>query len=291
MTILAIAQACANRLQLTSPTTFIGSTDNNMIMLKSMIEVAINEIKDDFPWPELVREYTFTLATSTDSYAFPGDYDRRMNLSLWNRSQKWPLMGPIDAVEWQLYKSGLITTFPRQRFRVKGSGTSQFFIDPTPSSSENGQTCVYEYVSTNAVRPKTWIASTSWAGLRYSWYNGNYYDRGGVGAATTGTIAPTHTSGSVSDGSISWTYINTPYAFTYDSDEVILDNVMIQDGAIWRFKLERGLDFQDLKAQALDQIETTKTKLMGAGVLTVNNRMMGAPLIGFWSYPEGNFGI
>ena len=74
-------------------------------------------------------------------------------------------------------------------------------------------------------------------------------------------------------------------------DEVILDNVMIQDGAIWRFKLERGLDFQDLKAQALDQIETTKTKLMGAGVLTVNNRMMGAPLIGFWSYPEGNFGI
>lgn len=289
MTILAIAQACAKRLQLTSPTTFVGSTDNNMILLKAMIEKALDDIKDTYVWPELEREYTFTLSTSTASYAFPTDFDSRQFGTEWNRTQHWPLIGPLDAVEWQQYKSGYTTSFPMQRFRVKGSSTTQFYIDPTPSSSENGQTIVYEYISTNVVRPKTWVASTAWAGFQYCWYNGNYYDRGGVGAASTGTTPPTHVTGSASDGSISWTYINTTYPITYDSDEIILDNSMIIDGAVWRFKMERGLDYQELKLNAEEGIELAVTKLAGAATMTINQKRLGAPLIGPWSYPEGNF--
>lgn len=263
-----------------------------MILLKAMIETALTDIASEYPWPELQREYTFTLATSTASYALPGDFNRFQMETMWNRTQKWPLIGPLDAVEWQQYKSGLVTTLPRQRYRIKYWATTQFFVDPTPSSSENGQTCVYEYISATTLRPKTWVASTSWAGISYCSYNGNIYDRGGTGAATTGTTAPTHTSGTVSDGSINWTYVSAAYSTIIDdSDEVILDNTMITDGAIWRFKQERGLDFEDLRQQANNQKDANKTNLSSAGVLTINKMRGGAFMIGPWSYPEGNFGI
>jgi len=291
MTILAIAQTCANRLQLTSPTTFIGSTSNNMILLKAMIDMALSEIADDFPWPELIKEHTFTLATSTAAYALPGDFDRVQNETLWNRTQLWPLIGPLDSVEWQRYVSGLVTTIPRQRFQIKGWASTQFYVHPTPTSSENGQTCVYNYCSTVTRIPKTWVTLTSWNGIQYCSYNGNIYDRGATGAATTGATPPTHTTGAVSDGVVTWTYTSTYDAFTHDTDEIILPEDSIIDGAVWRFKRERGLDYEDLRKSAEDELQITKTKKCGADVLTINRWRMSTPMIGPWSYPDSNYGI
>lgn len=292
MTILSIAQTCATRLMLTSPSTFIGSTDNNMILLKAMLEQTVQDMVSDFAWPELQKEYTFTLATSTANYVLPSDIDRIAMETIWNRDQNWPLIGPLDAVGWQAYKSGVATSMPRQRFRVKGWQTNQFYLDPTPTSSENGETIALEYISKTCIRPKTWVASTSWAGLTYCSYNGNIYDRGGTGAATTGTSAPVHTSGAVSDGTITWTYVSAAYeTFTYDSDEVILDNGLVTDGAIWRFKRERGLDYQELMVEWNDAIDKAKTRLTSAGIQQVSGGVGHGNMIGLWSYPTGNYGI
>lgn len=290
MTILAIAQTCAKRLMLTVPSTFIGSTSNNMILLKAMIDLTIDEIRDEYPWPELEKEYTFTLSTSVESYALPGDYDRKQNETLWNRDQNWPLIGPMDAVLWQQYKSGLITSLPRQRFRIKGWGLTQFFIDPTPSTDENGQTIAYEYISKTARRPKTWTSGTVWTGLRYCSYNGYIFDRGTEGAATTGTDnAPTPAD--LTDGLITWTLLSTAYeSFTYDSDEVILDNEIITQGAIWRFKRERKLGHLELQESAEKEFDKAKTKLSGATVIDFKRGGQKAPyMINESNYPDGSY--
>lgn len=286
-----MAQTCCNRLQITAPvSSFPTSTDNNFILLKALMNEAAQSIRDEYSWPELQREYTFDLATSTESYILPGDYDRTLSETWWNRTQRWPLIGPMTPQDWQLYKSGLITQIPRQRFRVKYWATKQFFIDPTPTSSENGQTCVYEYITRTVFRPKTWVASTSWTGLSYCSYNGNIYTRGSEAAATTGTIAPVNTSGSQSDGSITWTYVDTAYdTIVYDSDECILDNDMIIDQTVWRFKQERGLDYEDLRQQAKESKEVTKTKLSGSGVVSMNSRIGYPPILSINNYPEGKF--
>lgn len=291
MTVLSTVQTIAKRLILPTPSAAVGSTDNNVTLILALLEQTGKEIRDDFPWPELVKEYTFTLATSTDSYVLPSDFDSTNQLTLWNRDQHWPLIGPTSGEDWQTYKSGLITTLPRQRYRVKGWQSKQFFIDPTPSSSENGQTIAYEYQSKTWIRPKTWVASTSWGGIQYCSYNGNIYDRGGVGVATTGTTPPTHTSGAVSDGSITWTYYSSAYeTFIHDTDEVILDEEMLIEGCVWRWKAERGLDYQDLKERAIRQVESQKTKANGVSVVSARRRAGLPPLIGIWSYPEGNYG-
>lgn len=290
MTILAVAQTCAQRLQITSPSSFVGSTDNNMVLLKVMIEQAAQEIRNEFPWPELIREYTFTLATSTDSYALPGDFDRTIMESLWNRTQKWPLIGPLDAVDWQNYKSGFTTNLPRQRFRIKYWANSQFFIDPTPTSGENGQTLVYEYVSKTVFRPKTWVTATAFAAATYCSYNGNIYYTSAGG--TTGASAPVHTSGSASDGTVTWVYQSGAFeTITKDTDEILLNNQMIIDGACWRFKRERGLDFEEAMRIAEEQKDLAKSKLQGAGVLSVAKQRLGVPMMGTWSYPVGSYGL
>lgn len=290
MTVLAVAQRCTERLQLPAITTLVGNTSNNAILLKSLLEQAAQDLRDEYPWPELNKEYTFTFTDAVASYALPSDFNRTQMETLWNRTQHWPLIGPLDAVSWQFYKSGIVATFPMQRFRIKGWVTNQFFIDPTPDSTVATQTAAYEYISATTVRPITWVASTSWLGHQYCSYNGNIYNRGSAGAATSGTTPPTHTSGSVSDGSITWTYTNAIFDTVLDdADEFILDNQMIIEGACWRFLQARGLDFEDYRANAMNQVDLAKTRLAGGSVLNVARMRLNAPMIGVWSYPQQDF--
>lgn len=288
MTVLSIAQTCAKRLQLASPSGLIASTDNNIVLLLQMIEQAAQEIRNEFPWMELQDQYSFTLADGTDAYALPGDIDRIQHETLWNSTQQWPLVGPLDPVEWQNYTAGLLADPAGQRFRIKGWASNQFFIQPTPSSEENGQVCVFEYITKTLFRPKTWVTSTSFAAGSYCSYNGNIYKT--TAGGTTGATPPTHTTGSASDGTVTWTY-QTAYFQTIvaDTDECLLDNQVVIDGAIWRFKRERGLFYEELKQEALRTIELTKPKLLSAEVLSVRNPNRGVSPLGLRNYPEQNF--
>lgn len=207
MTILDIAKECSKQLQIPVPTSFVTATSNNQVLLKSMIYKTIQEIRDEYDWPELQREWLFYLQANVAGYPLPGDMDRFIMETLWNRAQNWPLIGPIDPILWQQYKSGFITTLPRQRFRVKGWQDNNFFIDPTPSDDMNGQLCVYEYVSRNCIRPKTWVAATAFAALSYCSYAGNIYQT--VAGGTTGNVPPIFQNGYGPDGSVTWFALTT----------------------------------------------------------------------------------
>jgi hypothetical protein len=94
------------------------------------------------------------LATATNAsffcgqavYPLPSDFAYFMSQTWWDRAFKWQLLGPLDAQEWQVLKSGISPTGPRRRFRIYNN---QFVIDPVPgfSSSDNGSSEVYEYYS------------------------------------------------------------------------------------------------------------------------------------------------
>ena len=153
---------------------------------------------------------------------------------------------------------------------------------------------VYEYISNIAVRPITWTASYAFSGIRYCSYEGNFYDRGGTGAATSGSTPPTHTTGAASDGTISWTYFldnQTPLSLRHDTDEVILDNELFIRELVWRFKREREFEYREQQAETRQMIEDAKTSLIPTEVISLRNNMgLGLP-IGPWSYPEGNYGL
>jgi len=402
MTILSIAQKVARRLMLSAPATLVGNTDNNVVLISAMMLETMESIRDEYPWPELTKAHEFVTIANLESYALPLDFNRTAMETLWNRTQRWPLIGPLTGVEWQTYKSGLIVSYPRQRFRNKGWSNSQFFIDPTPSDTEN---LVFEYVSNTTVRPKTWVANTDYTQNTYVSYDGlilkcttagttaavqppafgkdgtviwvsvpayvaniSYYIGQYVFAnskvyqctvAGKGSTAPSVTSGTEVTGTATFEYINTPSAwvagtvytsqtsfttvstdcfmcvasgtsgdyspkfratladtniplslttntitdgtavwtvyynsfdtFQADTDEIILNNQMIEDGTVWRFKRERGLDYEGLKFEAEERIEFAKTQLSGSGVLTIGSRNTFPPILGVLNYPDGNY--
>lgn len=102
------------------------------------------------------------------SYSLPSDFAYFMTQTFWDRAFRWQLLGPLDAQEWQVLKSGISPTGPRRRFRVMNNN---FYIDPVPGANgnDNGSTEVFEYYSnawcqstggTNGTLQTEWAADT-----------------------------------------------------------------------------------------------------------------------------------
>lgn len=63
---------------------------------------------------------TVSLTFSQTQYAMPSDYDRLIDVTNWDKSKHWQMLGPETGQQWQWLKSGFISTGPRVRFRVLG---------------------------------------------------------------------------------------------------------------------------------------------------------------------------
>lgn len=140
MTLLTIAQNVAKEAGVSPPSAVVGSTDATAVQLLALIN-RTGKLLARKPWEYIQKEYTFSLVASQAAYNFPADLGYFQDYTMWDRSQYWNLRGSLTATAWQAYKSGLQTTTPRQRFRVK---QGQIYIDPTPSITDS---MVIEYVS------------------------------------------------------------------------------------------------------------------------------------------------
>lgn len=97
-----------------------------------------------------------SLTFGAQSYSLPADFNYFINQTFWDRSYRWQNLGPLDAQEWQVLKSGISPTGPRRRFRIMGN---LFYIDPVPSSITSQ---VYEYQSNGWCQSSAGVAQTIW---------------------------------------------------------------------------------------------------------------------------------
>lgn len=84
---------------------------------------------------------TVTLQFNQNTFPFPSDYDHEVPQTEWNRSTRWNLQGPKSPQEWQIYKGGIVSVGPRQRFRIWNNA---LVINPSPP---DGQSIALEYQS------------------------------------------------------------------------------------------------------------------------------------------------
>ncbi len=96
------------------------------------------------------------LTFSTDRYSVPNDFAYYMTTTSWDRSFRWQLLGPLEAQEWQVLKSGISPTGPRRRFRIMGN---YWYVDPPPTAVE---TCVFEYYSNAWCQSVAGVAQNIW---------------------------------------------------------------------------------------------------------------------------------
>jgi hypothetical protein len=103
---------------------------------------------------EAVESGTVELQFSQNKFDLPSDWSRQIPQTEWNRTQRWSLLGPRSAQEWQTYKSGIVSAGPRQRYRIL---ENQLCINPSPPDN---QTLSFEYISNGWVNGVDGIAKT-----------------------------------------------------------------------------------------------------------------------------------
>lgn len=288
MTILQIIQDVCLELSLPKPATVIGNTDLTTQQLLAIAHDDIDQMRRAHEWPELAKEATVTLVADQASYALPGDYLKQIPGTHWDLNNQWELNGPLTPQEWQYYQSGIVNVGLRRRFRVKGATTKQLFIDPTPDSSEAGQELRYEYISLSALRPRTWVTGTTFLGGSYCFYNGNIYTTtaGGVSGAT----APTHTTGSASDGGIDWAIYTDPYQrYLADTDMPLLDSQVHKKGIRWRWLEAKNMAAAAQKYEHGVMLQAAKTNLSGMRDVNLSGCDSNGPRF-FPNIPDHGFG-
>lgn len=286
MSLLTMLQTAAREMGITSPVSVVSASDEQAQQLLALAQREGKELRSTYDWPQLQKEVTITTVSGQANYALPADFERFVFNTEWDRTNHWEILGPASPQEWQFRKSGIVNAGPRFRFRVKGVADNQFYIDPTPSSS--GTVIAFEYITTNWILPINWSAGYTFLANRYCSYNGNIYvtSAGGV----TGVTPPTHTSGSVNDGGVTWTHSSAEYSqFLADTDFPVLREEIVGLGVQWRFLRMKGLEWQTIRADYEQAVRREVTAFKGAPVLSLGGT--GTPaLMGYYNIPDSGYG-
>jgi len=98
-----------------------------------------------FDWQKLRAEHTFTTAAAaaqTASTPLPTDFLRFVPDSMYNRTTRFRVTGPLTPDEWQGHQAALVTRV-YDAFTLRGN---IFLMAPTPAA---GETIAYEYITKN----------------------------------------------------------------------------------------------------------------------------------------------
>lgn len=102
------------------------------------------------------------LVFARDTYAVPDDFKWFANMTFWDRTNHWQLIGPLSPQAYQWLTSGIVPTGPRRRWRQVGTEPVNWRLWPPPTApNDYPASLVFEYNS------KYWAASAD--GTRKQW--------------------------------------------------------------------------------------------------------------------------
>jgi hypothetical protein len=232
MSLLTIIQNASNEIGFPEPSSVVGNLDQQAIQMLSLLNRE-GENLSRWHWQALKKEHTFSLVTADQDYSLPSDFRYIIPSTTWNRDNKRHVLNPLTSEEWQFYKGWSEVSSLNLRARIRNS-LLEFEQDIT--SSENGKTIAYEYIS------KNWTESNA-------------------GAAQQ--------------------------KFAADDDVSLLDEELLTQGLIWRFKKAKGLEWQDDFMFYSNQVKQAKARDAGSRKVYLGNKVkfsLGAQT------PEGNYG-
>ena len=143
MTLLTIVQDACNEIGIAAPNSVYGSTDRTAKQMLALSNRSGKQLANRFAWQEMTIEATHTtiaaeLQGSVESI-LPG-FNWYLYETMWNRTNRNVLWGPLFPSEWQFLKASNITgPFPEFRIRNKN-----LYMLPAPAA---GQTIGLEYIS------------------------------------------------------------------------------------------------------------------------------------------------
>lgn len=148
MTVLSVIQTFCKRSGLPVPNALFGSQDTQIIQLTGLAQEVVEDICDRWTWTELTREATFTTLAVEDqgklSTIASQGFLRILQDTIYDRTLRRPLYGPVSASEWQARKA-LPVTGPLYRYRIR---EGHLLLIPTPAA---GHQLAFEYASSYSI--------------------------------------------------------------------------------------------------------------------------------------------
>jgi hypothetical protein len=83
-----------------------------------------------------------------DTYPEPTLFDRFINGTAWDRTNRWQLIGPDSPQMDEYHRSGIVTTGPRRHFRQTGSlAAGNYRLWPPPGTTDTPFQIAWEYIT------------------------------------------------------------------------------------------------------------------------------------------------
>jgi len=162
-TLLTLIRTFSARMGLPVPASVAGSSDHQVVQLLALLNKALEDIVDRWDWQDLQYEATFTTVAGEDQGALstlaPQGFLRIFNETIFNRTLRLPLFGPMRKEQWQAIKA-LPTSGPFYKYRIL---RGRLLFNPVASV---GHTCAFEYQSSWSVIPEGSTAPASAAFTR-----------------------------------------------------------------------------------------------------------------------------
>lgn len=148
MTLLELVKTFCERQTLIPPAFVIGSQDTQVLQIKSLLDEVCEDLVTRWDWSALTLEATFETNgdenQGTMSAIAPHGFLRIINETIFNRTLRLPIYGPMTPQKWQSLKA-LPTTGPFYKYRIVGG---RLLLNPKPAV---GHLCAFEYASSNIV--------------------------------------------------------------------------------------------------------------------------------------------
>lgn len=156
MSLLSIVQKFARRTALPVPATVAGNTDAQINQIMNILEEECTELAARGSWKGLINECTFsalgaesqgTLASLGSGPSLTNGLRFILNNTLWNRTTRLPIYGPMNPQDWQQIKANSVVALSQYRIRGTTTGTqAALLITPAPTAAN---TIAFEYLSNN----------------------------------------------------------------------------------------------------------------------------------------------
>lgn len=253
-TVKSLLDEFCDRINLPRESSYVGATTPAARQLVSLFKFIGNQLLDyQDGWDQLKRIHTFTTSTGVANYQLPGDYLRMLTGTQWGVTNQIPLAGPLSnaRLAFQTYGVNIATPFAgyqvnsAQGYIIRTSPYTQRsagYFQISPAGQDDTTQNVIAYTSCNYVWPTDWVATTAYSlGNKVTGINNIYIC---TTAGTSGTTRPSATSGTETDGTVTWTVYTEPYPVTADTDIVLLDDDLFVEGLRWAWYRSKKQDYQ-----------------------------------------------
>lgn len=146
MSLLTVVQNAMTLAGLPNPSNVFSSTNDTVQTMVRLVYVEGRDLLKRHDWQQLLTTQTLTCAATNAQTGYPEtDFDRMSRgTEMWNTSNDWPIIGPLNSKEWSDLTVRGVTSVP-QFWRLIGGVLHVY----QPVSGDGIQ---YEYVSKNWIK-------------------------------------------------------------------------------------------------------------------------------------------